>query len=80
MLLRLQTLVPTFRIQDPEEQVAARQQLLEGALKEKLDLMSKLVVGDDYGGHAAAQAALLWLLWQRHARPPCDAACCQLWR
>jgi hypothetical protein len=35
---------PTFRIKDPEEQIKARQELLEGALKDKLDLLSKLVV------------------------------------
>eukprot|EP00775_Hariotina_reticulata_P004727 gene4727-4977_t len=41
----LQTVVPTFKIKDPEEQAKARQELLEGALKDKLDLLSKLVEG-----------------------------------
>jgi hypothetical protein len=36
--------VPTFRIKDPEEQKKARQELAEGALKEKLTLLNKLVV------------------------------------
>jgi hypothetical protein len=40
----LQVLVPTFRIKDPEEQKKARQELAEGALKEKLALLNKLVV------------------------------------
>jgi hypothetical protein len=40
----LQVLVPTFRIKDPEEQKKARQELAEGALKEKLTLLNKLVV------------------------------------
>jgi hypothetical protein len=39
-----QVLVPTFRIKDPEEQKKARQELAEGALKEKLTLLNKLVV------------------------------------
>lgn len=39
----LQVLVPTFRIKDPEEQKKARQELAQGALKEKLALLNKLV-------------------------------------
>lgn len=42
--LLLQVLVPTFRIKDPEEQKKARQELAQGALKEKLVLLDKLVV------------------------------------
>jgi hypothetical protein len=41
-------LVPTFRIKDPEEQKKARQELAQGALKEKLALLNKLVVGIYY--------------------------------
>jgi hypothetical protein len=40
----VQTLYPSFKIKDPEEKVKARQELLAGALADKLKLLSKTVV------------------------------------
>lgn len=40
----LQTLYPSFKIKDPEEKVKARQELLAGALADKLKLLSKVIV------------------------------------
>lgn len=35
---------PSFRIQDAEEKIKARQELVKGALADKLNLLVKLVV------------------------------------
>uniref|UniRef100_A0A383VC85 Glutathione S-transferase n=1 Tax=Tetradesmus obliquus TaxID=3088 RepID=A0A383VC85_TETOB len=40
-----QTLYPSFKIKDPEEKVKARQELLAGALADKLKLLSKVIEG-----------------------------------
>jgi hypothetical protein len=37
---------PSFRIQDPEAKIKARQELVAGALGDKLKLLTKLVVCD----------------------------------
>lgn len=43
-VLCLQHIAPINRLPDPDQQVKARQELVAGPLKDKLALLSKLVV------------------------------------
>jgi hypothetical protein len=43
-LSTVQLFYPSFAIKDPEEKIKARQVIVEGPLKEKLTLLSKLLV------------------------------------